>query len=105
MTAAKTTQKTAPPGVGNRGKGRPKGSKNKTCVSRDVREMALNALNRKGGEEYLMRQADENPKAFMALLSRLIPTKVEGDAENPVRVLHTIKRVIINGDGERRIDD
>lgn len=93
MTTATTPKRTP---RGNEGKGRPKGSLNKTCVSRDVRQMALNALHSKGGEEYLARQADENPKAFMALLARLIPTRVEGDAENPLRVIHSIKRVIIH---------
>lgn len=90
---------------GNEGKGRPKGSKNKTCVSRDVRQMALNALNRKGGEEYLMRQAEENPKAFMAMLTRLIPNKIEGDADNPLRMIHKIERVFIDSAEEGNGDD
>lgn len=67
--------------------------------------MVTTALNNAGGVEYLTQQAKENPKAFLPLVGKLIPNKIEGDAENPVRVLHTIKRVIINGDGERRIDD
>lgn len=101
--AATTSKRTAPVGTGNRGKGRPKGAKNKTTA--DVKAMVQAALNNAGGEAYLTRQAEENPKAFLALVGKLIPNKIEGDAENPVRVLHTIKRVIINGDGERRIDD
>ena len=97
MAEEKTTAKRTPTGVGNRGKGRPKGSKNKVCISRDVGGMVLAALSECGGVEYLKRQAIENPRAFLPLVAKLMPNKIEGDADNPVRVIHTITRRIIGG--------
>ena len=37
-----------------------------------------------GGVEYLCAVAREDPKAFCALLGKLIPVKVAGDEENPL---------------------
>lgn len=59
----------------NAGKGRPKGTPNKTTVA--VKDMILTALNKKGGAEYLARQADENPAAFMTLVGKLLPLDVK----------------------------
>ena len=42
----------------------------------------MEAFNALGGVEYLCAVARENPKAFCALLGRLIPVKVAGDAED-----------------------
>lgn len=70
--------------------------------------MVQAALEAEGGIEYLRQQARENPKAFLPLVAKLMPTKVEGDAANPIRVLHTIKRVIIHDrdrEGQQRIGD
>lgn len=53
------------------GPGRPKGSQNK--VTKDLKDMILGALDQAGGMEYLYQQAVENPKAFLALLSRVLP--------------------------------
>lgn len=60
---------------GNRGKGRPKGAKNK--LTRDVRGMILGALDQAGGEAYLLEQARENPTAFMTLLGKVLPKEME----------------------------
>lgn len=65
--------------------------------------MVQAALEAEGGIEYLRQQARENPKAFLPLVAKLMPTKVEGDAENPLRVIHSIKRVIIHE--QRRTGD
>lgn len=90
--------------TGNAGKGRVKGSKNK--IPADVKAMVQKALANAGGVDYLTQQAHENPKAFLPLVAKLLPNKIEGDAENPVRMIHRIERVIIdptehgNGDGD-----
>lgn len=76
---------TKPP---NAGKGRPKGSVNKTTAQ--VKDMVLQALNGAGGVKYLQRQADENPAAFMTLIGKVIPLQVAGDPNNPVRTVHEI---------------
>ena len=67
MPAHKGTQ---PPG------GSRKGIPNR--ITADVRAMILAALDRVGGEDYLAEQATANPKAFMNLLGRIIPTQLTG---------------------------
>jgi len=62
---------------GNAGKGRKAGVPNK--ITKDLKAMILGALNRKGGEKYLMRQADENPSAFMSLVGKVLPMQVTGE--------------------------
>jgi len=59
--------------------------------------MVTTALKNAGGVDYLTQQAHENPKAFLPLVAKLMPNKIEGDADNPVRVIHTITRRIIGG--------
>ena len=56
------------------GPGRPKGSANK--VNKALREMILHALDKVGGEAYLVEQARVNPTAFLALLSKTMPRNV-----------------------------
>src|SRR5690242_11965451 len=67
MPAPKGTQ---PPG------GSRKGIPNK--ITADVRTMILAALDHVGGQDYLAQQARDNPKAFLSLLGRLIPTQMTG---------------------------
>jgi hypothetical protein len=62
------------------GKGRPKGSVNKTTKS--VREAIEAAFQGVGGAEYLMQQAQQNPQAFMTLLGKIIPAQVQADLTN-----------------------
>ena len=86
---------------GNRGRGRPKGSKN--FLKLEVQRMIYDALIAAGGVEYLKRQAEENPKAFLALVARLIPTRIGGAEERPEpETLPEIKCWIIGTDGTRR---
>lgn len=65
----------AGPGAPKTG-GREAGTPNK--LTRDVRDMVLAALDKAGGTDYLLIQAHDNPKAFMALLGRIIPLQVTG---------------------------
>lgn len=65
---------------GNAGKGRPRGVPNKTTGA--IKDMILQALDRKGGVDYLVEQADENPVAFMGLLGKVMPTQLEGPGAN-----------------------
>jgi hypothetical protein len=59
-----------------KGPGRPKGAANKLTV--DIRAMIHAALDKAGGEEYLVMQAQMNPTAFLTLLGKIIPTQVQG---------------------------
>ena len=62
--------------------GRVAGTPNK--FSADLRAMILGALSEAGGEQYLARQAHENPGAFMTLLGKVLPTQVTGNEGGPV---------------------
>src|SRR3954451_17204275 len=59
--------------------GRQAGTPNK--ITADVRAMILSALERAGGEDYLLEQATANPRAFLSLLGRIIPTQVTGPGD------------------------
>ncbi|NBW51501.1 MAG: hypothetical protein EB060_12035 [Proteobacteria bacterium] len=59
----------------NAGKGRPKGVPNKATGA--LKEMILGALSKVGGEEYLVRQAEENPTAFLSLIAKVLPTELK----------------------------
>jgi hypothetical protein len=72
------------------GSGRKKGGTNK--ITSDVKQAILEALNALGGVEYLCAVAREDPKAFCALLGKLIRAKVAGDEDNPLVLHATIDR-------------
>jgi len=89
MAAKKNPRKTAGIGKGTPGPGRPKGVPNK--VTRDMREIVREAFERAGGVDYLVTQADVNPKAFMAILAKLLPNTVEVDPTDGVRVAERMR--------------
>ena len=51
-----------------------KGKPNK--ITKDMKEILHLAFERAGGVDYLVRQSKEEPKAFMALLARIVPAQV-----------------------------
>lgn len=77
--------------AGNRGQGRKRGVPNK--LTADVKSMILGALNKAGGEGYLLQQSKDNPVAFMTLVGKVLPMTVAGDAENPLNVVTMIELV------------
>lgn len=64
-------------GEGKPGPGRPPGSQNK--ITATVKMMVLGALDKLGGEKWLIAQAKKNPTAFMQMLRQVMPTQVVGD--------------------------
>jgi hypothetical protein len=65
--------------------GRPKGSLNKTTAL--LKDAILKAAEDAGDGDmvaYLTQQAKENPGPFMALLGKVLPMQIAGDAENPL---------------------
>lgn len=64
--------------------GRAKGTQNK--VTREVKEMVLQALDLAGGVEYLARQANENPGPFLTLLGKVLPLQVTGEGGGPLKI-------------------
>lgn len=73
------------------GRGRPKGSPNKMQAA--IKEMIVQALENKGGVEYLERQAEANPTAFMTLVGKVLPLQVSGDPDAPL--VHEIRRTVV----------
>lgn len=94
-----TTERKVGPNRGNAGKGRPKGSVNKTTGA--VKEMILAALDQAGGAEYLLTQSRENPTAFMTLVGKVLPMQVTGADGGPVETVARIELVGVSPDGNR----
>lgn len=57
------------------GQGRKKGIPNKMTM--ELKSIILGALEKAGGEDYLVAQARDNPTAFMSLLGKLIPSETK----------------------------
>lgn len=75
--------------AGKAGPGRPKGSVNKTTAI--LKDAIVAAFDKVGGIDYLARQAEENPVAFMSLMGRVIPLQVDADMQHSVRVTGALK--------------
>lgn len=60
--------------------GRQKGTPNK--MTKALKEMVLGALDRAGGEAYLLKQAQENPASFLTLLGKILPMSIEGQVNH-----------------------
>lgn len=59
------------------GPGRPKGSANKTTTA--IKEAVVEAFEKAGGVDYLVKLASEDPKTFCGLVGRVIPLQVDGN--------------------------
>jgi len=74
--------------------GRPKGVPNKTTAL--LKDAILKAAEQAGDGDivtYLTAQAVANPGPFMALLGKVLPLQVIGDAENPLSIVTRIELV------------
>lgn len=80
----------------NRGRGRPKGSKNK--VSAEAKAVIAEAAEGLGGAERLLEWAQSDPqneKAFWATIyPKLLPLTVSGDPDNPLGIAVVERRVV-----------
>ena len=86
------------------GAGRPRGSQNKTSLQ--IKEAILSALNKLGGDDYLVALGRENSSAFASLLSKVLPTQLapasESDGGAGVQVV--FRREIVWPGGRTEID-
>lgn len=80
----KQTKQSSGRGGKREGAGRPKGSLDKGNAL--IREMVADALNQAGGVDYLVRQANEKPAAFLALVGKVLPVQIAGDPHAPVKI-------------------
>jgi len=69
--------------------GRKKGVPNK--ITKELKEMILGALDQCGGQNYLARQAEENPTAFMALVGKVLPMTVQGTGDGGALTIQIMK--------------
>ena len=51
-----------------------------------VKDMLLSALQGAGGAAYLTKQAEENPRAFLSLLGKVLPMQVTGEDGGAVKM-------------------
>lgn len=65
---------TIPP---NAGQGRKRGSKNRTTVM--LKEAIEESFTNVGGAAYLTKMAKLEPKAYLTLLAKILPAKIEAD--------------------------
>lgn len=76
-----SVEKRKPPAAG---KGRPKGSQNKTTAI--LKDAILKAAENAGGKDgmigYLTEQAKENPGPFLTLLGKVLPMQVQGSGKD-----------------------
>ena len=71
--------KRTPPG------GSRKGKPNK--VTKALKEMIQDALVEVGGADYLVKQAEENPTAFLTLVGKTLPRDLNLDSKGAVTVI------------------
>ena len=62
--------------------GRQKGSPNK--LTKQLKDMILEALDESGGVEYLKQTAIDHPTAFLTLVGKVLPLQVTGEDGGPV---------------------
>lgn len=70
--------------------GRQAGTPNKTTAA--LKEAIMNAFDRAGGETYLQRVADEDPRTFCTLLGKVLPAEIKAEHSGDLQLNVTIKR-------------
>lgn len=80
---------------GERRGGRAKGTPNK--VTKELKEMVLQALDQAGGVTYLTQQARDNPGPFLTLLGKVLPLQVTGKDGGPVQVSFPLSPELYDG--------
>ena len=72
-----STSGTAVKNLTRRGKGRPKGAKDK--VNRTIKLALSESFHELGGKSWLVKLGKEDPKTYALLLARLIPAEVQAE--------------------------
>lgn len=93
----------------NAGKGRPKGSVNKTtaalkeAILKAAEKVGQDGKGRGGLQGYLQRVAQEDVKAFSALLGKVLPLQVTGEGGGPVQTETTLNMTALSHDQLRAL--
>lgn len=71
--------------------GRPKGSPNK--VTKELKDMILEALDKSGGVAYLQERANDprTAAAFLSLIGKVLPTTIAGTGEKGAIVVEIVR--------------
>ncbi len=56
-------------------------------VTKELKEMILGALDDAGGQEYLKRQAIENPGAFLTLIGKVLPKDINATVDSNLTII------------------
>lgn len=64
--------------------GKKKGTPNH--LTTDLKNMILGALDKAGGQEYLQKQAEKNPNAFLALIGKVLPMSIVPDGNGKMTI-------------------
>lgn len=73
-----------PAGLPKTGGGSRKDRPNKNTA--ELKDMILQALDNAGGVVYLQDRARDNPTAFLSLIGRVLPLKVNADLDGKITV-------------------
>lgn len=63
--------------------GRKKGSQNK--ITKDLKAAIMGAFQKVGGEDYLVKVANENTAVFLTLLGKIVPHELTGKDGGPLQ--------------------
>ena len=76
------------PPKGTRWGGRQKGTPNK--VTQSLRDAVQIAFDRVGGVDYLVRLAEEDPKIFVPLLAKTMPSEPKAQSEGLTVIIERV---------------
>lgn len=79
--------------------GRKKGTPNKTTVK--VKQAIIQAFDKAGGVDYLVRVAQDDPRTFCTLLGRVLPTEMKHEVEH-VNIPETTEEIMAEVNKLRR---
>lgn len=81
-----------------KGQPRPEGAGRKKGVTNGdtakLRLLILGALDQVGGQDYLARQAEENPGPFMALIGKVLPKEVAAEISGSLEIKSITRKII-----------
>lgn len=84
-----------------KGEKRPnQGKRGPNKVTKELKEMILQALDNAGGVDYLEERANDprTASAFLTLVGKVLPMQVAGDPKNPLQ--HRIEITVVDANGQ-----